>query len=182
MKHVLEPLARTPGVRLAALVTPDGVPITVHGSKRRENDGAKDSLLEKSAADDADALAALATGWIGEIQRAIAPLSWDEPRHLVLRAARGTLVVMPAPGALLVVVLESGMRAEELRLSMEGAVARIHRHLKSFASKSSADGDPHDPPSALPSRPAMQARAPVPAGKSIDASVSGNESPEVSRE
>jgi hypothetical protein len=50
----------------------------------------------------------------------------------VLSAARGTLIAMQAPGALLLVVLESGMRAEELRLPMEGAVARMQRHLRTI--------------------------------------------------
>jgi predicted regulator of Ras-like GTPase activity (Roadblock/LC7/MglB family) len=139
MKQVLEPIARTPGVRLAMLVTPDGVPITVQGERRRHPDekrtGGNERRVQNTGVDSADdvhALAALGTGWMGEVTRAVAPLSWSAPQRLVLSAARGTLIAMQAPGALLLVVLESGMRAEELRLPMEGAVARMQRHLRTI--------------------------------------------------
>lgn len=121
MKHILEPLARIAGVRTAALITTDGVPITVQGRAAPRGGGESGEL---------DALAALAAAWVAEVNRATAPLAWDAPRHLVLRAVRGTLVAMQAPGALLVVVLESGASAEELRLPMEAAVGRMLRHLR----------------------------------------------------
>ena len=139
MKHVLEPIARTPGVRLAMIVTPDGVPITVHGERRKANEGPRNGAPDRrqrdqgvDSADDVHAMAALGSGWMNEVTRAVAPLSWSVPQRLVLRAARGTLIAMQAPGALLLVVLESGMRAEDLRLPMEGAVARMQRHLRTI--------------------------------------------------
>jgi predicted regulator of Ras-like GTPase activity (Roadblock/LC7/MglB family) len=142
MKHILEPLTRIPGVRTAALVTPDGVPISVHGVVRASPTGTAQGAQavhkeQQTASDDVQALAALATGWIGETSRAVAPLSWDAPRRLVLRAARGTLVVLQAPGALLLVVLESGMSPEELRVPMESATLRMQRQLRSMGSRSS---------------------------------------------
>jgi predicted regulator of Ras-like GTPase activity (Roadblock/LC7/MglB family) len=144
MKQVLEPIARTPGVRLAMLVTPDGVPITVQGERRRSPEAPRQSGPERrvqntgvDSADDVHALAALGTGWMSEVTRAVAPLSWSAPQRLVLRAARGTLIAMQAPGALLLVVLDSGMRAEDLRLPMEGAVARMQRHLRAIGHRTS---------------------------------------------
>ena len=128
MKHVLEPLARLPGVRTAALVTPDGVPICVHGQRREPAPGDEPA----DASEDLNALSGLATGWMGEISRAVAPLSWDAPRRLVLRAARGTLVIVQAPGALLIVVFEVGMQPEELRLPMDVTVQRMQRQLRNF--------------------------------------------------
>ncbi|MBL8861802.1 MAG: roadblock/LC7 domain-containing protein [Planctomycetes bacterium] len=148
MKHILEPLVKIAGVRTAALITNDGVPITVHG-RAAPRVGAEGTEL--------DALAALAAGWVGEINRATAPLAWDAPRHLVLRAVRGTLVAMQAPGALLVVVLESGASAEEVRLPMEAAVGRMLRHLRQPAvarASSARDADE--------ARPAGEPRAPLP--------------------
>lgn len=142
MKQVLEPIARMPGVRLAMLVTPDGVPITVQGERRRTPDGTRQNGPDRrqkdngvDSADDVHALAALGTGWMSEVTRAVAPLSWAVPQRLVLRAARGTLIAMQAPGALLLVVLDSGMRAEDLRLPMEGAVARMQRHLRTIGQR-----------------------------------------------
>lgn len=146
MKEVLEPLASIPGVRTAALVTNDGVPIAVQGDVgRREEDEELDvgygqslSTREERAPspdriDDSDrlnALAGLGTSWLGEIARTIAPLSWGAPEYMVLRAARGTLLIMQAPNSLLLVLLEGGMLAEDLRLPMEAAVARMQRVLR----------------------------------------------------
>jgi len=184
MKQVLEPLAKMPGVRTAALVTPDGVPIAVHhaprpvpkAAKGSHRDPHKDAHKDPHAeakghkpkpdheeapereeswiggfdpSSDLDALAGLATGWMGEITRAVAPLSWDAPQQLVLRAARGTLIIVQAPGALLLVVLEGGMRSEELRLPMEVAVARMQRHLRGASTKNASASATGDQPAGI---------------------------------
>jgi predicted regulator of Ras-like GTPase activity (Roadblock/LC7/MglB family) len=120
LKHLLEPLACIPGVRTVALITPDGVPMCVHSA---HGNNVPDS-------EEIHALSGLATGWIGEISRAVAPLSWDVPQRLVLQAARGTLVIHQAPGSLLLIVLEGGLQAEDLRLPMDVAVQRIQRHVR----------------------------------------------------
>ena len=52
----------------------------------------------------------------------------------MLRAAHGTLLMLPAAGAVLVVVLEGGLGPEQLWLPMEGAAARIQRHLRGMGS------------------------------------------------
>jgi predicted regulator of Ras-like GTPase activity (Roadblock/LC7/MglB family) len=148
MKNVLDPLARIPGVRLAALVSPDGVPIDVRSSAPMKNAGGaarRDDKDPKSAGDrdasevgaeDLNALSALASSWIAEVSRAVAPLSWDVPKRLVLQAARGTLVVVQAPRALLLVVLDSGTSPDELRLPMGVAIARMERHLRAIEPRS----------------------------------------------
>jgi predicted regulator of Ras-like GTPase activity (Roadblock/LC7/MglB family) len=166
VKHILEPLARIAGVRTAALITNDGVPITVQGRAAPRGGGEAGEL---------DALAALAAGWIGEMNRATAPLSWDAPRHLVLRAVRGTLVAMQAPGALLVVVLDSGTSSEQLRLPMEAAVGRMLRHLRQVATKAPSSREntetlsatePNAPlPTSFSSQPSSRAVSHVPAGE-----------------
>jgi predicted regulator of Ras-like GTPase activity (Roadblock/LC7/MglB family) len=121
---MLEPLATLPGVQVAMLVSEDGVPIVIRGETRQE-DG-----KEKENVDDAEVLAALTAGWIADVCRAIAPISWSPPRRLVLRASRGTLIAMQAPRALLVVVIGRGVQAGELRLPMESAIARMERELR----------------------------------------------------
>lgn len=158
MKHILEPLTRVAGVRTAALITSDGVPIAVHEAPRRGRVDARGETAESSAsptetADDLNELAGLATCWLGEIARAVAPLSWDAPRELVLRAARGTLIVKKAPRALLLVVIDGGMKAEELRLPMQVAVARMERHLRDIDLKSSSMSlDVDQPPGIFPAQ------------------------------
>jgi predicted regulator of Ras-like GTPase activity (Roadblock/LC7/MglB family) len=179
VKQVLEPLVRIPGVRVAALVTPDGVPISVHGERRKQSSKSNDSSSAGEAADDVHALAALATGWIGEVNRAVAPLAWPAPQHLMLRAARGTIIVMQAPGALLLVVLESGMRAEELRLPMEGAVARMQRHLRGIGSKNGTAPELDHQPSILPSRVESTSNHELVDERASRVSATGNEIPEV---
>lgn len=155
MKHVLDPVIRIPGVRIAALVTSDGVPITVHESTRHPHADASESISKgdcvNDAADDLNELAGLATCWIGEVARAVAPLSWEAPRELILRAARGTLIVKQAPRALLIVVIDGGMKAEELRLPMQVAVARMERHLRDLDQNyTTTSHDVENPPGIFP--------------------------------
>jgi predicted regulator of Ras-like GTPase activity (Roadblock/LC7/MglB family) len=146
VKNIIEPLTRIPGVRTAALVTTDGVLMAMHGSADRARSGSSVPSVPAGdnaaldAAVDPQALAGLATSWLAEITRAVATLAWGAPRHLVLRAARGTLIVCEAPGAILCVVLESGMQPEELRLPMGVTIARIQRHLRDIGQRSSAEG------------------------------------------
>jgi predicted regulator of Ras-like GTPase activity (Roadblock/LC7/MglB family) len=145
MKNLIEPLTRIPGVRTAALVTTDGVLMAMHtsGSGGRGGSDSTDpenaASGERSALDaalDPAALAGLATSWTSEVARAVAPLTWPAPRHLVLRAVRGTMIISEAPGALLCVVLDSGMQPEELRLPMGVTIARMQRHLRDIAQRS----------------------------------------------
>lgn len=209
MKHVLDPLVQVPGVRVAMLVTPDGVPIAVQGDRRAPRDpnagaesrGSNDAKSSNTvhtldyegpdrrkgdrgmgAGEDVLAWAALGAGWIGEVGRAVAPLSWTAPDRLVLQAARGTMIVMQAPGALLLVVLRNGTRAEELRVPMEAAVGRIERHLRAIGAKSAPQSDVDSMPSILPARSEPREAGDVPAGGENWVSTSGNVNPEVSGE
>lgn len=152
MIHILEPLALIPGVRLAVLVTQDGVPVAMRGrvglnGKERQSD------RRQSIDEDIDSLSGLATNWYDELGRAGGLLSWNTQRRAVLRAARGTIVMLGAPGAVLLVVLETGASPEELKLPMEGAVARMHRVLRNM----SRPNEPQNtgPGGALPQRDAV---------------------------
>jgi predicted regulator of Ras-like GTPase activity (Roadblock/LC7/MglB family) len=128
LKRILEPLALIPGVRMALVVAHDGVPVVV----KNVSDGASDRTLDATlASETAESLSALAAGWLAELERSIAPLTWDSPQRVVLRAARGSLVITHAPGALLLVIADQRMSPEELRLPMEAAVARMQRLLRS---------------------------------------------------
>jgi predicted regulator of Ras-like GTPase activity (Roadblock/LC7/MglB family) len=129
MREVLEPLARVPGVRCAVMVSADGVPIAVHGRDAGIPDEGEQSSLGTSA-EDINAFAGLAAGWLNEIRRAVDPLTWDPPQRVVLRSARGTLILLSTRGAILTVLLDRGMAPEELRLPMEAASARLMRLLR----------------------------------------------------
>ncbi len=119
MRRVLDPLARVPGVRRALLISRDGVPIT-------SLEGAGPS---GAPGDDEVALAGLVAGLGAELFRAVDPLSWGRPRRVVLRAARGTLVLCMTERLSVCVELERGMTAEQVRLPLQAVEARLERAL-----------------------------------------------------
>ena len=131
MKAVIESLARIPGVRFATIISRDGVPIACRGEALDE-----DSKEEREgrdwvdSADDVNAFAALAAGWLADLTRIVDCVTWDPPRRVVLHAQRGTLILLNAEQAIFGVMLERGMAAEELRLPLEAAVARLGRQLE----------------------------------------------------
>ena len=164
MKEALDQLARHPGVRFAAFVTHDGVPVAVPGCEAEDElavepepapepesepepyepyrlgaalDTKAPSKLQEPEDEpqpkkvdpmrQAEYVAALSTGWMAEVARAVAPLSWEPPFRVVLRAARGTLVMRRTHGAWLLALLSAGLRAEDVCLVMDGTAARIER-------------------------------------------------------
>ncbi|HUR28031.1 MAG TPA: hypothetical protein VM509_07585, partial [Planctomycetota bacterium] len=147
-KRLLEPLAQLPGVSMVLLVAHDGVPVIVRNAGPTAAEGASEVAF---AAASAESLAALAAGWLSELERSIGPLSWGSPQRVVLRAARGSLVMTHAPGALLLVIIDPRMSAEEVRLPMEAAVGRMHRLLRS-SQESAAPETGSDVGAALPAR------------------------------
>jgi predicted regulator of Ras-like GTPase activity (Roadblock/LC7/MglB family) len=121
----LEPLARLPGVEFVLLISHDGVPIA-HAR------GTGESSHEES-------LAALAASWLNDLGHAVAPLGWHAPERACLRGARGTLVLRRSESACLVVCLGRETAPEDVRLSMDGTLARIERarHGRSVAAQAS---------------------------------------------
>lgn len=137
MIDALESLSRSPGVRLAALVTTDGVPVAVPGDESRAGDV------------DVDAVAAVASHWLDELGRTLGGLTMAAPTHAVLSAARGTLLLMHSPGSVLIALADPSVDRVELRLQMEAAVARIGRSLRSLGDRASVNR----PSAALPGTP-----------------------------
>ena len=135
----LEGLARFPGVQFVLLISHDGVPIahaSAGGTGHHE-----------------ESLAALAASWLNDLSMAVAPLSWDTPARICLRGGRGAIVVRRSESACLVVMLGRETSPEDVRLSMDGTLARIERarHSRSASSPSStaAQGEA-EPKSAAP--------------------------------
>ena len=139
----LESLSRLPGVEFVLLISNDGVPIAHAG-------GTSESAHEES-------LAALAASWLNDVGQAVAPLGWRRPERICLRAARGTLVLRYSESASLVVCLGREASPEDVRLPMDGTLARIERartgreHVESVparhesAADASAASDPEAP-------------------------------------
>lgn len=131
MKELLDPIAMIPGVRCAALISPDGVPIlALEGATARSDDQRE---CQNPMAD-IQAFSALAAGWLGDATRTVDPLAWNPPQRVVLAGTRGSLVLCQGPSAVLVVMLEHGVRAEDLRIPMDSALARMQRVLRGMGS------------------------------------------------
>jgi predicted regulator of Ras-like GTPase activity (Roadblock/LC7/MglB family) len=109
----LQSLSRLPGVEFVLLISHDGVPIAHAG-------GTSESAREES-------LAALSASWLNDVAQAVAPLGWRTPDRVCLRAARGTVVLRRSESACLVVCLGREAAPEDVRLSMDGTLARIER-------------------------------------------------------
>ena len=141
MKEVLHPLALVPGVRMAAMISPDGVPIAVMKSGTASTQPEEDQEGQSPSIDDDDALnafTALAAGLLGDIHRCVGQLAWNSPHRVVMRATQGALVLLQGPGAVLLTVLEHGTTPEEVRIPMEGAVARMQRKLRGLGKSQDA--------------------------------------------
>ena len=140
MNELLEPLTLIAGIRLAAMISEDGVPISLQlGASCSGTD-------QDEAFADFQAFAAIAAGWRSDLQRSIGPLSWEAPQRLLLTGTRGAVVMCACPGAMLLVVLEHGVSPSEVKVPMDGVVARMERKLRSMGSARAASTSP--PPSA----------------------------------
>lgn len=151
MIEALEPLSALPGVTLAMLVTKEGIPISVSRGKGHASDEDSDTRLDTAAIGRDDALAALAVGWSNELKNATAPLSWDTPKRVVLRCARGAIVMRSMRGAVLLLVLARGASPEDVRLPMDGTVKRIERSLRGSDGAEEAFSPKPDLPGPIPS-------------------------------
>ena len=145
MIDALDPLAELPGVQLALLVALDGVPIASVGRLAGEP---MDREGPFSLTRD-DGLSALTSIWVHELAQAVAPLSWEAPDRIVLKGARGILVMRKLETAILVVLLSRGLSPEDVRLSMDGTIARIERTLRKLKRAPVGGGGP-EPAAPLP--------------------------------
>ena len=125
MKDVLDPLIRIPGVRLALLISEDGVPIA---SAKGDGGRSSEEADRAETAEELEAFCGLAAGWYGELHRAVDPLAWDRPNRISMRCARGTLVMQDCERVILTVLLHRGVVIDELRLPMGSAIARLERN------------------------------------------------------
>lgn len=117
----LDKLQGMPGVRFVMLVTKDGVPVAAPGLD------VGDGHQEIGAHGTVEALAAVATGWLGDLELAVAPVSWRAPRRAVLHGSRGSLLMTTVKHSVLVVLVAPGLDMEPIRLAVDGIAARYER-------------------------------------------------------
>ena len=142
MKEVLEPLAMIPGVKIASLISQDGVPIT--STRGAHAQGEETTPLDRDG--ELNGFTALASGWFADLTRATGRLSWSPPQRVVLRATKGEIVLLRAERVVVLVMLERGVSAEEVRVPMQGAMARMQRLIRELECL----------PGPVPSRPESQ--------------------------
>jgi len=140
VNEYLESLVRQPGIEFAMLISHDGVPIAyASGNGEQPHE---------------EGLAALTASWLNDLGFAVAPLGWHVPARAFLRGARGTLVIRRSESVCLVVRLARDTSPENLRLSMDGILARIERARTGRRNAASVQAEPaaSEPPGPIPSR------------------------------
>lgn len=172
MHDILQPLTVQPGVKLAAVISADGVPVCVLERSSIANGQFVDCTnssqpsLEGQRIDPAS-LVALAASWVDDVMRAGGQIAWELPKRFVLAASQGTLLVQQGPNAHVMVVIEPDFDTSAFSLPLEAAVERLHRLLRDLGRF-----DPDQSAAALPS--ASPGGPPAAAPPSIDAYAAGS--------
>ncbi len=127
MKSILTNIARYQGVESASLVSLDGVLVLT-----ADGDESADAVTHLSDHDvqPVQTLAALASGWVGQIVRAVGQLSWNGPYRYVLKATEKTLVVHVFGSSFLLLVIEPEVDPEVTRALMDQAVQQFMGHMQ----------------------------------------------------
>ncbi|MEZ6003271.1 MAG: hypothetical protein R3F17_16920 [Planctomycetota bacterium] len=127
MIHILQYLAQYEGIESASVVSYDGVLVA---SAVGTQAGVQQAALSDREAQPIQTLAALASGWLGEVNRAVGPLSWGMPYRYVLRSTQATLVTHVFTDSFLLLVLDPDVDPEETRSLMDEAVGQIVAHIQ----------------------------------------------------
>ena len=161
MHDVLQPLTLQPGVKQAAVISADGVPVCVlerssfSSGEFVDCTNSSQTSLEGQRIDPAS-LVALAASWVDDVMRAGGQIAWELPKRFVLCASQGTLVVQQGPNAHVMVVVEPSVSPETFALPLEASVERLHRLLRDLGRF-----DPDQSAPALPGSAAGGTTAPV---------------------
>lgn len=157
MRDVLDAITQEPGVKQAAVISGDGVPVLVlergsftHGDFV-ESTTASEATLEGQRIDPAS-LVALAAAWVDDVVRAVGQLAWELPRRITLRSSQGTLIVQQGPHSHVMVVVDPSLAPEQFTLPLEAAVERLNRLLRDLGRF-----DPDQSAAALPSGASVKA-------------------------
>lgn len=157
MHDVLQPLTLQPGVKQAAVISADGVPVCVlerssySGGEFVDCTNSSQTSLEGQRIDPAS-LVALAASWVDDVMRAGGQIAWELPKRFVLCASQGTLVVQQGPNAHVMVVIEPSVSPETFALPLEASVERLHRLLRDLGRF-----DPEQSAAALPKQSNVEA-------------------------
>jgi len=162
MRQILNSLVQYEGIHSASVVSLDGVLVA---SSIGQANGPREATLSDHEDQPIQTLAALTSGWLGEVSRSIGRLSWGGPYRCVLRATQRTLVIHAFTGSFLLLVLDPDVDPEETRSLMDDAVQHLMGHIPPGGGHStdSGMGGPY-PQGALPSQPTTNVGIPMPGG------------------
>ncbi len=164
MREILNSLVQYEGIQSASVVSQDGVLVA---SALGHEGGPQAATLSDHEVQPVQTMAALASGWLGEIVRSVGPLSWEMPYRCVLRATQKSLIIHAFPGSFLLLVTEPDVDPEETRTLMDGAVQQLMAHIQASSHVPSAPhADGAHPPGALPTQPSTPLRLSTPGDSS----------------
>ncbi|MCP5021416.1 MAG: hypothetical protein GY930_06530 [bacterium] len=127
MRSILSNMAQYQGVESASLVSLDGVLVL---SVSGDNADPSRDIHSDHDSQGIQTLAALASGWVGQIIRAVGQLSWNRPCRYVLKASEKTLVAHVFDSSFLLLVIEPAIDPEVTRSLMDQAVHQLMGHMQ----------------------------------------------------
>ncbi len=127
MRSILSNIAQYQGVASASLVSLDGVLVL---SVSGDDTGPSGGIHSDQDSQGVQTLAALASGWVGQLIRAVGQLSWNRPYRYVLKASEKTLVVHVFDSSFLLLVIEPTIDPEVTRSLMDQAVHQLMGHMQ----------------------------------------------------
>jgi predicted regulator of Ras-like GTPase activity (Roadblock/LC7/MglB family) len=127
VRTILSNIAHYQGVESASLVSLDGVLVLTVGSEDTQSTAVH---LTDQEVTPIQTLAALASGWVNQVIRAVGQLSWNAPYRYVLKASEKTLVVHVFGSSFLLLVIEPEIDPEVTRALMDQAVQQFMGHMQ----------------------------------------------------
>ena len=149
MRDILTSLVQYEGIHSASVVSLDGMLVA---SALGDETGAHSAEFSDQETQPVQTMAALASGWLGEIMRSVGPLSWATPYRCLLRATQKNLIIHAFAGSFLLLVTEPEVDPEETRALMDSAVQQLVEHIQASSNAANPPGMVgNHPPGALPS-------------------------------
>ncbi|MDG1050507.1 MAG: hypothetical protein P8R46_09905 [Planctomycetota bacterium] len=136
MRDVLESVTSLEGVRLAAVLGRDGLPLCVLEEGPRPGEwvdataGGPPSGALRPGESDSSSLVAFAASWVDDLSRTSEGVGWEFEKRFTLVGSEGALVVQLGPGANVLAVLGPDVTPESVALPMDVSVERLQRLLR----------------------------------------------------
>jgi predicted regulator of Ras-like GTPase activity (Roadblock/LC7/MglB family) len=127
MRDILSNMVGYEGVESASLVSLDGVLVLTVAS---DDTHSTPTHLSDHDVQPIQTMAALVSGWVGQIMRAVGQLSWNGPYRYVLKASEKNLVVHAFDSSFLLLVIEPEIDPEMTRALMDQAVQQFMGHMQ----------------------------------------------------